>query len=49
MIKKQPRCKKIVKSFLFTGVQDHLSFIYTPRVRFPRVRNRVLIKKEQHR
>lgn len=34
-----------MKSFLFTGVQEDLSFIYTARVRFPRVSNRVLIKK----
>ena len=34
-----------MKSFLFTGVQDDLSFIYTARVLFPRVSNRVLIKK----
>jgi multicomponent Na+:H+ antiporter subunit E len=37
--------QKILKSFLFTGVQDDLSFIYTARVLFPRVSNRVLIKK----
>jgi multicomponent Na+:H+ antiporter subunit E len=34
-----------LKSFLFTGVQDHLSFIYTARVCLLKAGNRGLIKK----